>query len=83
MRKTAAIRALTVLVNVALGTAAASAAEKCLKYLPTTGISIEVPCEATEDAQTAALLPAYHREISSVGVSDIARAQRLHGRERN
>jgi len=53
MRKTAAIRALTVLVSAALGTAAASAADKCLKYLPTTGTSVEVPCEATEDAQTA------------------------------
>jgi uncharacterized protein len=52
-RKTAAIRALTVLVSVALATATASAAEKCLKYLPTTGTSIEVPCEATEDAQAA------------------------------
>jgi tetratricopeptide (TPR) repeat protein len=50
-RKTVVIPALAAFLIAA--TAVPSAAEKCLKYLPTTGTSIEVPCEATEDAQTA------------------------------
>ncbi len=50
-RKTVASPALAALIIATFGTAVASAAEKCLKYLPTTGTSIEVPCEAGEDAQ--------------------------------
>ena len=49
MRKTPTIVALSVLVMAAFGTAARSESpEKCMKYLPTTGTSVEVPCE---DAQ--------------------------------